>query len=53
VAGVAFMDCENRQRANVVFAFPAPLGGSIHGLFSTIAQEAGHALGLQHSSDPQ
>jgi hypothetical protein len=52
VAGVAYMDCDNRQGANVVFAFPAPLGGSVHGLFSTIAQEAGHALGLQHSSDP-
>jgi hypothetical protein len=52
VAGVAFMDCENRQDGNVVFAFPAPLAGSVQGLFSTIAQEAGHALGLQHSSDP-
>jgi hypothetical protein len=52
VAGVAFMDCDNRQPSNVVFAFPAPLSGSVHGLFSTIAQEAGHALGLQHSSDP-
>lgn len=52
VAGVAFMDCDNRQRANVVFAFPAPLGGNLQGLFTTIAQEAGHALGLQHSSDP-
>jgi hypothetical protein len=52
VAGVAFMDCENHQRSNVVFAFPAPLGGSLHGLFATIAQEAAHALGLQHSSDP-
>jgi hypothetical protein len=52
VAGVAYMDCENRQDANVVFAFPTPLGGSLHGLFSTIAQEAAHAFGLQHSSDP-
>jgi hypothetical protein len=52
VAGVAFMDCENRQEGNVVFAFPAPLGGSVHGLFTTIAQEAAHAFGLQHSSDP-
>jgi hypothetical protein len=52
VAGVAYMDCENRQLSNLVFAFPYPLGGSLHGLFSTIAQEAGHALGLQHSSDP-
>jgi hypothetical protein len=52
VAGVAFMDCENRQARNVVFAFPATLNGSKHGLFTTIAQEAAHALGLQHSSDP-
>jgi hypothetical protein len=52
VAGVAYMDCENRQAANVVFAFPGPLGASAHGLFSTIAQEAAHAFGLQHSSDP-
>jgi hypothetical protein len=52
VAGVAYMDCDNRQLSNLVFAFPRPLGGSMHGLFSTIAQEAGHALGLQHSSDP-
>jgi hypothetical protein len=52
VAGVAFMDCDNHQSGNVVFAFPATLGGSMHGLFTTIAQEAAHALGLQHSSDP-
>jgi hypothetical protein len=52
VAGVAYMDCDNRQYSNLVFAFPRPLGGSVHGLFSTISQEAGHALGLQHSSDP-
>lgn len=52
VAGVAFMDCDNHQPDNVVFAFPAPLGGNLHGLFTTIAQEAAHALGLQHSSDP-
>jgi matrixin len=52
VAGVAYMDCDNRQFSNLVFAFPHPLGGSVHGLFSTISQEAGHALGLQHSSDP-
>jgi hypothetical protein len=52
VAGIAFMDCDNRQATNVVFAFPAPLGGSVHGLFATIAQEAAHAFGLQHSADP-
>jgi hypothetical protein len=52
VAGIAFMDCDNRQASNVVFAFPTTLGTSIHGLFATIAQEAAHAFGLQHSSDP-
>ena len=52
VAGVAYMDCDNSQPANLVFAFPAPLGDNVHGLFSTIAQEAAHAFGLQHSSDP-
>jgi hypothetical protein len=52
VAGIAFMDCDNRQATNVVFAFPASLGTSVHGLFATIAQEAAHAFGLQHSSNP-
>lgn len=52
VAGVAYMDCDDLLQANVVFAFPAPLNGNLQGLYSTIAQEAGHALGLQHSSDP-
>jgi hypothetical protein len=52
VAGVAFMDCDDRQAANIVYAFPEPLGSNVHGLFTTIAQEAAHALGLQHSSDP-
>jgi hypothetical protein len=52
VAGVAYMDCDNRQASNVVFAFPAALGGSQQALFTTIAQEAAHAFGLQHSSDP-
>jgi hypothetical protein len=52
VAGIAFMDCDNRQATNVVYAFPAPLGNSVHGLFATIAQEAAHAFGLQHSANP-
>jgi hypothetical protein len=52
VAGVAYMDCDNHQASNVVFAFPEPLGDNEHGLFSTIAQEAAHAFGLQHSTDP-
>jgi hypothetical protein len=52
VAGVAYMDCNNHQPSNVAFAFPEPLGGNLHGLFSTIAQEAAHSMGLQHSTDP-
>jgi hypothetical protein len=52
VAGIAYMDCDNHQATNVVFAFPSTLGSSVHGLFATIAQEAAHAFGLQHSADP-
>jgi hypothetical protein len=52
VAGVAYMDCDNRQPDNVVFAFPDALGGSEQALLTTIAQEAAHAFGLQHSADP-
>lgn len=52
VAGLAFMDCEDQQDANVVFAFPGPLRGSLPGLTVTIAQEAAHAFGLEHTSDP-
>jgi hypothetical protein len=52
LAGVAFMDCEDQQPANVVFAFPTALRGNVHGLFVTIAQEAAHSFGLEHSMDP-
>lgn len=52
VAGLAFMDCDNREHANVVFAFPPPLRGSLHALFVTVAQESAHAFGLEHTSDP-
>jgi hypothetical protein len=52
IAGVAFMDCDNRQDANLVFAFPTALRGSVHGLTVTIAQEAAHAFGLEHTTDP-
>lgn len=53
VAGVAVMDCGNRMPANVVFAFPEALGGNLHGLFATIAQETGHAFGLEHTGDEE
>jgi hypothetical protein len=52
IAGIAFMDCSNRQPSNIVFAFPTALRGSVHGLYATIAQEAAHAFGLEHTVDP-
>jgi hypothetical protein len=52
LAGVAFMDCDNLQPANIVFAFPSALRGNVHGLVVTIAQEAAHSYGLEHSMDP-
>jgi hypothetical protein len=53
VAGLAFMDCDNRQPSNLVFAFPVALRGRLTGLEVTIAQEAAHALGLEHTVDPR
>jgi hypothetical protein len=50
LGGVAFMDCEDRQPANVVFTFPENLGGNEQALIVTIAQEAGHSYGLEHTS---
>jgi hypothetical protein len=52
VAGVAPMDCGNVEASNVVFTFPTALRGNVHGLFATVAQEAAHAYGLEHTSDP-
>jgi hypothetical protein len=49
--GVAYMDCGNKQDSNLVFAFPGNLRGSEHGLIVTIAQEAAHAFGLEHTVD--
>jgi hypothetical protein len=49
--GVAFMDCGNKQDANLVFAFPGNLRGNELGLVVTIAQEAAHAFGLEHTVD--
>jgi hypothetical protein len=51
VAGLAFMDCRNEVASDLVFAFPAMLRGSEHGLVVTIAQEAAHAFGLEHTSN--
>jgi hypothetical protein len=51
VAGLAFMDCANLQQNNVVYAFPDVLKGSFHGLTVTIAQEAAHAFGLEHTGN--
>ena len=51
VAGVALLDCNDNLPSAVVFAFPPILEGSLHGLIVTIAQEAAHAYGLQHTAD--
>jgi hypothetical protein len=51
--GVAYMDCGNQQDANLVFAFPTNLRGNEHGLVVTIAQEAAHAFGLEHTMSPR
>jgi hypothetical protein len=48
-AGVAYMDCGNKQDSNVVFAFPTNVHGDEHGLVVTIAQEAAHGFGLEHT----
>ncbi len=47
--GVAYMDCGNKQPSNIVFAFPSRLRGNERGLVVTIAQEAAHAFGLEHT----
>lgn len=52
VAGLAPMDCGNQTASNVVFTFPPALRGNVHGLFATVAQEAAHAYGLEHTTDP-
>jgi MYXO-CTERM domain-containing protein len=49
--GVAYMDCGNKEASNLVFAFPGNLRGNEHGLVVTIAQEAAHAWGLEHTVD--
>jgi hypothetical protein len=53
VAGVAFMDCTDAQPSNLVFAFAEVLRGNEQGLVATIAQEAAHAFGLEHTDRPE
>ncbi len=53
VAGLAFMDCKNEVQSDIVFAFPEMLRGSEHGLEVTIAQEAAHGFGLEHTINRQ
>jgi len=50
VAGVALLDCDNRESSNVAFAFSDNLD-SVHALWVTIAQEAAHAFGLEHTDN--
>jgi hypothetical protein len=50
VAGVALLDCDNHEAGNVAFAFSDNLDG-VHGLWVTIAQEAAHTFGLEHTDD--
>ncbi len=51
VAGLAFMDCNNEHEDDVVFVFPEALKGNLSSLAVTIAQEAAHALGLEHTTN--
>jgi hypothetical protein len=53
VAGIAFMDCTDAQPSNLVFAFAEVLRGNEQGLVATIAQEAAHAFGLEHTDRPE
>jgi hypothetical protein len=53
VAGLAFMDCTDAQPSNLVFAFAEALRGNEQGLVATIAQEAAHAFGLEHTDRPE
>jgi len=51
--GLAPLDCRNLQDNNLAFAFAGAARGDIRSLFVTIAQEAAHAFGLEHTTDPQ
>ena len=56
-AGVAILDCENRRSNELVFVFPeaATLAAPdpIEAVAVAVAQEVGHAFGLEHSVDPE
>ena len=51
VAGLAIQDCNNQEKSNLVFAFPEALRGNEQALAVTIAQEAAHSFGLEHTAD--
>jgi hypothetical protein len=51
VGGVAVLDCANANESNIVFVFPEALRFSPHGMIATIAQEAAHSYGLEHSTN--
>jgi hypothetical protein len=51
VAGVAPLDCGNRNDYDISFAFSAGIGNDPHAVAITIAQESAHALGLGHVQD--
>jgi hypothetical protein len=50
VAGVALLDCGNHEAENIAFAFSSSLD-DVHSLWVTIAQEAAHTFGLEHTDD--
>lgn len=51
-AGIAPLDCDNRNDNDVVFAFSDVIGPDVDALAGTIAQEVAHAYGLGHSDEP-
>jgi hypothetical protein len=52
VGGVAVLDCTNANESNIVFVFPQALRFAPAGLIATVAQEAAHSYGLEHSTNP-
>lgn len=50
-AGVALLDCNDRNQNNISFAFP--VGLRVGDLVTTAAQEMAHAFGLTHTTDSQ
>jgi hypothetical protein len=51
VGGVAVLDCKNDNESNIVFVFPQALRLAPAGLITTVAQEAAHSYGLEHSTN--